>query len=223
MLLRSSDEKMKTTLSLKRAAFLVAGLLLILAGAFYFVYTPSEQNSHFGVLSEEELIQLPFEELPPGALYITESRRAFERGGMRLVIPAIGVDTPVGESTLPDGLKEMPGLFEFSQLPGEGDVNVSIAGHRDIHDMVFYHLDKMDVGDYLYIVHDGVVFRYLYKDAAIVQPNDWDVIRPQGMSSLTLVTCDPIGTTLRRLVVRAELVDYQPLSDGYDFAVDKVD
>ena len=211
---------MKNSLSSKRSISLIVGLVLIIAGVVYFIQDQTSQNTHFGVLSEEQLIQVPIEELPADALHITESRRTFTRGEMRLIIPSIGVDTLIGESTLPDGLKEMPGLFEFSQLPGEGNVNVSIAGHRDIHDSVFYFLDKMSGGDYLYIVHDGVVYRYLYKDTAIVHPNDWDVIRPQGFSSLTLVTCDPIGTTLRRLVVQAELVDYEPLSGSYYFAAD---
>ena len=209
---------MKKAANPKRTALLAVGLLFILAGVVYFIQVQNVQNTHFGVLSEEHLIQIPFGELPPGTLHITESRRAFVRGEMRLLIPSIDVDTLVGESTLPDGLREMPGLFEFSQLPGEGDVNVSIAGHRDICDGVFFYLDKMTAGDYLYVVHGGVVFRYLYMDTTIVHPSDWDPIRPQGFSSLTLVTCDPIGTTLRRLIVQAELVDYQPLSDSYHFA-----
>ena len=214
---------MKNAFSSKGIILLIAGLVLIIIGVVYYIHGQTTQSTHFGVLSEDQLIQIPFEELPANALYITESRRAFTQGGMRLIIPSIGVDTLIGKSTLPDGLKEMPGLFEFSQLPGEGDVNVSIAGHRDIHDNVFYYLDRVAGGDYLYIVHDGVAFRYLYKDTSVVHPDNWDVIRPQGFSSLTLVTCDPIGTTLRRLVVRAELVDYQLLSDSYHFAADTTD
>src|SRR5690348_2025174 len=115
---------------------------------------------------------------------------------MTLIIPSIEVYTTVGESTLPERLQKMPGLYEFSQLPMEGDVNVSIAGHRDIHDKVFYYLDEVSEGDYLYLLYDGYVYRYLYKDTKIVSPNDWSVIKPQGFSCLTLTTCDPIGTAL---------------------------
>jgi len=207
----------------KNILLLIIGALLIIAGILYYIRSQNTPNSHFGVISEEQLIQIPFEELPPGSLYITESRRDFQRGSMVLLIPSIGVETLVGESTLPDGLMEMPGLFEFSQLPGEGDVNVSIAGHRDIHDRVFFDLDKVTQGDYLYIIHDGVVFRYLYKDTNIIHPEDWSVIKPQGFSCLTLVTCTPIGTTLNRMVLRAELVDYQPVSESYIFAANKSD
>ena len=206
----------------KKGIFLLAiGILLLLTGVICLIQGQIRQSGYFGVLSEEQLIQIPLEELPPGSLHITESRRVFQRGDMVLLIPSIDVETLVGESTLPNDLAEMPGLFEFSGLPGEGDVNVSIAGHRDIYDRVFFYLDKVTYGDYLYVIHDVFVFRYIYKDTETVHPEDWSVIKPQGFSSLTLVTCDPIGTTLNRLVLRAELIDYQPLSESYLFAANK--
>jgi len=205
----------------KNILLLPIGFLLIIAGIIYFFHSQNLRSMHFGILSEGQLIPIPFEELPPGSLHITESRRAFQRGDMVLLIPSISVETLVGESTIPDGLMEMPGLFEFSQLPGKGDVNVSIAGHRDIYDRVFYHLDKVGHGDYLYVVHDGIVFRYLYKDTEIVHPENWSVIKPQGFSCLTLVTCTPVGTTLNRMVLRAELVDYRPLGENYVFTVNE--
>jgi len=222
-------KKLKPKWLNKNIFLLVIGIVLILSGAIYVAQNQSlqrgrdSQYGYFGVFSEYQLIQIPLDELPPGSLHITESRRAFERGEMILLIPSIGVETLVGESTLPNGLMEMPGLFEFSQLPGEGDINVSIAGHRDIYDRVFFYLDKVTRGDYLYVIHDGVVFRYLYKDTKIVDPEDWGVIKPQGFNCLTLVTCDPIGTTLNRMILRAELVDFQPLSESYILAVNKLD
>ena len=205
--------KKREKLANKNIFLLAIGLLLIVAGVVYFIHGQNLQSGHFGVLSEEQLIQIPVGELPPGSLHITESRRAFQRGDMVLSIPSIGVETTIGESTLPDGLAQMPGLFEFSGLPGEGDVNVSIAGHRDIYDRVFFYLDKVAPGDYLYVIHGGIVFRYIYRDTMIVHPEDWSVIKPQGFSCLTLVTCDPIGTTLNRMILRAELIDYQPLNE----------
>jgi len=140
-------EKLRSKRPSKNIYFLAIGVILLLAGAICFIQGQNNQSGHFGVLSEEQLIQISFEELPQGSLYITESRRAFQRGNMILLVPSIDVETPVGESTLPDVLIETPGLFEFSQLPGEVNVNVSIAGHRDIHDRVFFYLDKVTHGD----------------------------------------------------------------------------
>lgn len=204
----------------KKTILLLIGLLFMCTGIVYFVYNSLHQPN-FGVISEDILVRVPIKELPADTLYITEGRRYYQRGKMTLILPAIDVFTPVGESTGPEGLKEMPGLYEFSQLPGEGNINVSIAGHRDIHDMVFYSLDKVANGDYAYLLYDGSVYRYLYKDTKIVKPSEWDVIKPQGFSCLTLTTCDPIGTTINRMIVRMELVDYQSFDDTYQFVPSK--
>ncbi len=72
-------------------------------------------------------------------------------------------------------------------------------------------------GDYLYLLYDGLVFQYLFRDFLIVSPENWDVIRPQGYPCLTLTTCDPIGTTISRLVVHGELVDWEEYSEAYNF------
>lgn len=201
----------------KKKFFLITGLLLIVVGLAYFPYSQYIQRTRFGVIREDLLLEIPAKDLPAGVLYITEDRRLYERGKMTLVIPSIDVLTPVGESTAPAGLKQMPGLYEFSQLPGEGDVNVSIAGHRDIHDKVFYSLDKIRESSYAYLIYEGTVYRYLYKDTKIVKPTQWEVIEPQGFSCLTLTTCDPIGTSLNRMILRAELIDYEPFSEQYAF------
>jgi len=200
----------------KGFVLLITGLLCLCAGILIIV-CDQRKESAFGVLNDELLLQIPYEELPEDALYITEGRRLYQRGKMTLIIPSIDVYTPVGESTVADGLKEMPGLYEFSQLPAPGDVNVSIAGHRDIYDMVFYCLDQIQSGDYLYLLYDGLVYRYLYQDTVIVAPDEWSVIRPQGYSCLTLTTCDPIGTALRRMIVTGELMDYQLFDAQYQF------
>lgn len=200
----------------KSIALIVLGLLLIAIGILYLLYHQF-YLTRFGVLQEDILLQVPADELPEDTLYITQDRRLYQRGAMTLIIPSIDVYTLVGESTLPEGLREMPGLYEFSQLPGEGDVNVSIAGHRDIHDQVFYHLDKVEEGDFAYLVCAGTVFQYQYRDTTIVEPTDWSVIQPQGFSCLTLTTCDPIGTTINRMILRAQLVDHQPYHQQYQF------
>lgn len=54
-------------------------------------------------------------------------------------------------------LNKGPGLYEYSQLPGEGDRNVSIAAHRNksrngvISEWFFYYIDTLCEGDYIYL------------------------------------------------------------------------
>lgn len=207
----------------KGILFLILGLLLIfLAFLFFFVRFLQDQgwwpgSQSFGVLPESVTVEIPYDELPADALYVTDERKSYQRGAMRLIVPSLDIDTLVGESTEPEVLEKMPGLYEVSQMPAWGDVNVSIAGHRDIYDMVFYSLDKLEEGDFLYLVYRGHVFQYLFRENTIVKPSDWDVIGRQGFSCLTLTTCDPIGTTLNRLIATSELIGIIPLTEDYQY------
>lgn len=201
--------------------YLLAGVVSLalgiacIAGAYH--YRSADTSDHFGAVDNQVLMEIPLEEVSGDLLYITLSRKQYTDGSMRLIIPAIALETEVGRSTEPDGLEEKPGLYEFSQLPDIGDVNVSIAGHRDIYGKEFYSMDKLSEGDSLYLVYENRIYRYQYLDEKVVRPDAWEVIKPQGFSCLTLTTCDPIGTTKYRLVIRAELADITDYSDDYSY------
>ena len=201
----------------KRIILLAVGILLILFGFSCHMFSRNAEPQFFGVIDEASLSRISYFDMPPGTLYITGERRDFQLGDMTLIIPTLDLETLIGDSTLPPGLAERPGLYEFSQLPRSGDVNVSIAGHRDIYGMEFMYLDRVRDGDYLYVIHRDWVFRYIYEDTHITHAEDWSVIRPQGFSVLTLTTCDPIGTTLNRLILRARLVDYSLFDEDFVF------
>lgn len=201
----------------KPSIFAIAlGLVLVLMGLCMWAWEHSSRSGRFGQISEDVLVRIPRSELPENTLFISSARRSYG-GGLTLSIPAIGLTTPVGDSTREAGLREMPGLYEFSQMPGEDEGNVSIAGHRDIYGMEFYSLDKLTAGDCLYLVSGDMIYRYEFKDSAILPPDHWEAIEPQGFSCLTLTTCDPIGTTVNRLILRAELAEAVPYSAEYPF------
>lgn len=179
---------------------LIIGAILVVIGLMVILTTYIRPNFLYnrglGNVDSDILVQIDYEDLTDDDLYITKDRRKYKKGSMQLIIPSIDVNTKVGSDTIPEALKEMPGL---------GNVNVSIAGHRDIHDMVFYSLDKVQEGDYLYLVYENLIFRYLYFKSEVIEPNNWDVIKRQGYSALTLTTCEPIGTFKDRLIVVGEL------------------
>ena len=152
-----------------------------------------------------------------GKLYITGERQVYEDGSLRLVIPKLGIDTAVGDGVSEEVLEKGPGLYDYAQLPGTGNRNVSIAGHRDIHGSIFYSIDTLAEDDYLYLVYGGTIYRYTYRDTTIVNADDWGPIYNQGFSCLTLTSCDPIGTSLNRIIVRSELSERVPETDHYEF------
>lgn len=194
-------------------AAIVLALIIILIGRI------RTTNNKFGVLDQSDLVTVNFDDVEHDTLYITADRKAYVDGTMRLVVPRLDLDTPVGADTIPSALEEMPGLYEFSQMPSADDVNVSIAGHRDIGHREFYAQETITHGDYMYLVYNSVVYKYEFYESKIVAPDDWSVIKRRGFSALTLTTCDPIGTRLNRLITVGELVDIYAESDNRPFEI----
>lgn len=176
----------------------------------------------------QEEIEEPEEEdnLPHDKLFITVERQDYQDGELQLIIPKLNVDKPVlngvDAATLSRGL----GLYDYAQLPGEGNRNVSIAGHRNgrvngkvTDTMPFYYVDTLGDGDYLYLRDAAHIYRYKWKEAVEVEPSDWGPIYSQGYSCLTLTTCTPIGINTQRLIIRAELDEIFDATDDFIYAV----
>lgn len=72
---------------------------------------------------------------------------------------------------------------------------------------VFYLLNKLERGDTVSMFYRGRRYDYVVYDKVVASPNDTQYLTNKyGDSVLTLQTCDPPGTLLNRLVVRARLV-----------------
>lgn len=71
---------------------------------------------------------------------------------------------------------------------------------------VFYLLKELAAGDQVIIFYQNRRYNYIVFDKTIAQPNDVSYLTNRYDSPiLTLQTCDPPGTLLNRLVVRAKL------------------
>ena len=86
---------------------------------------------------------------PTDRLFLTKSRQEYQDGTMVLRVPRLELEAPVMGGTDAESLKKGVGLYEYAQLPGEGNCNVSIAGHRDIYGCEFYYIDTVTDGDLL--------------------------------------------------------------------------
>lgn len=70
-------------------------------------------------------------------------------------------------------------------------------------------LYKLDKGDEIFVYYDGIEYRYLIEKIFEVNPNDLSVLEQRFDGQyLTMITCTPPGTYLRRLVVRAKLASF---------------
>lgn len=201
-----------------RKLILYVALILILLAVLLVMIEYLYRNTiwfggNLGILDKSTFVQADLEDLPQESLFITDERLKYSLEEMYLIIPRLDLNTVVGIDTLPNTLIEAPGLYEYAQMPNYGDVNVSIAGHRDMGNQEFYALETMCEGDFIYLIWKDEIFKYAFYQSKIIAPNDWSVIARQGFSAVTLTTCNPIGTNINRLVVVGNLIDRYPLTE----------
>ena len=123
---------------------------------------------------------------------------------MVLDIPKLKVHTAVVKGTGYGDLKNSPGWYPQTALPGAG--NTAIAGHRTMYGAWFHDLNLLKKGDAISLDYKGTLLTYNVEKVFVVANNDWSVIDPTDKPVLTLTTCHPIGSAKQRLIVRAALV-----------------
>jgi len=103
--------------------------------------------------------------------------------------------------------------YSGTALPGQNG-NVVIFGHSILpqfynpqnYKTIFSTLPTLEKGDEVLVDFDGVLYRYQVISLVEVKPTDISILTQYYDSQyLTLVTCVPPGTYLRRLAVRAKL------------------
>ena len=134
---------------------------------------------------------LPFTPIPGDAVAI-------------LQIPRIGVDKAVVEGVSRADLRQGPGHYPGTPLPGQPG-NAAIAGHRTTYGAPFYRLDQLSPGDVVTVTTRQGKFRYVVEDKQIVPPSNSHALDASLDSRLTLTTCHPRFSARRRLVVTATL------------------
>lgn len=106
--------------------------------------------------------------------------------------------------------------YRTTALPGQNG-NVAIFGHSSNdwwepgnYKFVFVLLDKLVPGDQITLDYNSVRYTYEVTGSKIVEPTAVDVLNPTATPTLTLITCTPAGTSLKRLVVTAKQVSPNP-------------
>jgi sortase A len=198
------------------ALLLLSGAMLVGAGWLglypYFTNVRAEnQQSALATEFQETQTTITATEYKAGA--VKEGRAL-----TRIKIPAIRVDTVVVEGTNATALNAGAGHYRESPLPGEPG-NMAIAGHRTTHGRPFNRLDELKPGDKIILMTPFAQHTYEvipgfdgHANPWVTTPNDWSVIAPTKEAMLTLTTCHPKGSARERLILRAKLVNSEPLS-----------
>ena len=145
-----------------------------------------------------------------------------------VIIPKINVEIPVDytqtstdenviENALMNGIVHYPNTV----MPGQNG-NAAFFGHssnnifnKGKYKFAFALLHELVIGDTFYLTNGGKVYAYKVISRTIVDPSDVSVLGPVDgqTATATLITCDPPGTSLHRLIVVGEQVSPDPTSN----------
>ncbi len=138
-------------------------------------------------------------------------------------IEKLGVDAPMVWSKTDveaNMLKDLEnGLAHFMKTAAPGQVgNMIVSGHssnyiwaKGGYNHIFKDLNNLQIGDLVTVKtvqKNGRIINYQYKitEKFTTTPDDERIFADSPTPTLTLTTCWPIGTNLKRLIVKAELV-----------------
>jgi sortase A len=127
----------------------------------------------------------------------------------RLRIPRLGVSAVVVEGTGAADLRDGPGHYPGTPLPGERGT-IGVAGHRTTYGAWFRHIDRLGPGDRLTLAMPYGTFTYRVERTRIVPPTAVWVTRRVGYDRLVLSACHPLYSAAQRIVVFARQVTAVP-------------
>ena len=145
----------------------------------------------------------------------------------KIIIPKINLEVPVvyglntiSEDAIQDGLED--GVVHYASTPEPGEIgNSVIVGHSSNnilnsgkYKFAFVLLRRLDVDDTFFVHKDGIRYTYKIYDKKVVPPTDVSVLGPASRTnSMTLITCDPPGTSINRLIITAEQISPDPVQN----------
>jgi sortase A len=146
-----------------------------------------------------------------------------------VIIPKINVQIPTDftqnstdESVIENALENGVVHYPTTAMPGQNG-NAAFFGHssnnifnKGKYKFAFVLLHTLVKGDTFYLTYNGKVYAYKVIDRQIVPPSDVGVLGPvQGQTATaTLITCDPPGTSLNRLVVVGQQISPDPAGNA---------
>jgi LPXTG-site transpeptidase (sortase) family protein len=142
-----------------------------------------------------------------------------------VIIPKINVEIPTdytqtttNEAQIENALESGIVHYPTTVLPGQQG-NAAYFGHSSNnifnpgkYKFAFVLLHEIVPGDTFYLTNNGTVYAYKVISRTIVDPSDVGVLGPVAgqTATATLITCDPPGTSLKRLIVVGQQVSPDP-------------
>lgn len=153
----------------------------------------------------------------------------------RIIIEKISVNAPIVWNVVNEPAETAKalesGVIQLKNTAQPGEIgNVFITGHssnftwsRGDYKDVFALLDKLVVGDQIVIGYNNINYKYKVEKIFVVKPSETSVLNQTNDSTLTLMTCTPVGTSLKRLIVQARQISPDPSANKKRFDLNPSD
>ena len=218
----------------------VLGELLITAGVLVLLFLGwqlwfnslvigNEQQDRAQELSEsfsggDEVVAAPAERADPGDPDVGTAPAENETFG-NLIVPRFGADWKrpiaegIGRHTVLDNIGV--GHYPGTQMPGEVG-NFAVAAHRNSHGDAFVDINKLQLGDPVYVETEDGWYRYIYRSTEYVLPTGVGVLEPvpqmEGAAPtdriLTLTSCNPEHSISERIIAYTVYDTWYPREFG---------
>ena len=104
-------------------------------------------------------------------------------------------------------LHQIVALMAGAAKPGEVG-NIFVYGHSSAesysaYQNIFKKLNDLEEGDEISVTYNKEDFVYVVSNKKVVEKEDISVLDPTKVETLTLMTCWPIGTADKRLIISA--------------------
>ena len=142
-----------------------------------------------------------------------------------VIIPKINVEIPVdysetstNEAAIENDLEDGVVHYPTTVLPGQNG-NAAFFGHSSNnifnpgkYKFAFVLLHSLVNGDTFYLTYNDKVYVYKVISKSVVPPSDVSVLNsvPGQTATATLITCDPPGTSINRLIVVGQQISPDP-------------
>lgn len=165
---------------------------------------------------------------------IVSSNSVAPTANPEVIIPKINVEIPVDfsqtttdEATIENALENGVVHYPTTVKPGEKG-NAAFFGHssnnifnKGKYKFAFVLLHTLVPGDTFYLTYQGKVYIYKVISKDVVDPSNIGVLGPVAgqEATATLITCDPPGTSLKRLIIVGQQISPDPAGNAAASAV----
>ncbi len=194
----------------------ILGNVLILASLFILVFTFGPAVKEEARYKVDKVLNVKYSLDPKTGT--KEKKLTSPNTDFSIVIPKIAATAPIIDGVdSQDPKSYLPALMrgvahaKVTVYPGQNGNTYLFAHSTDAffnvgrYNAVFYLIGKLENGDEIDVFYKGQKIKYQVYDKKVVEPNDIRYLGDLGIGkTLTLQTCYPPGTTLKRLVVLAK-------------------